>query len=137
MASSRKVAERNRKREEREARAEAGIPDVRQVDASIVHGLASALHVSKTRRRGGTGEAPVRASFRTDWVMRAAMRDLTWKTAKGKPLSRAACAAAIRERLTVHDEDTVDGSPPAPARQPDPAGFDDAMKTLMSLVETA
>jgi hypothetical protein len=98
MASVRKIADRNRKREEREARAAAGVPELRQVHASLTHGLRAALATCQR-----DGELAVQVWFKSTWVLRAAMRDLCAKTLKGKPLNRQACADAIRAVLTAPD----------------------------------
>jgi hypothetical protein len=130
MAS--KTAERLRKREERRAKAEAGIPDVRQVDASIVYGLAAAIHI-RASRRARHGEAAVGKAFYTDWLMRAAMRDLVKKTNRGRPLDRRAYALAIRGRLSM-DEDVPAsiGAPAKPKPETHRKEFEGALKSLFA-----
>jgi hypothetical protein len=137
--SARKVADRDRKRSEREARANAGIPEPRQVDASIVAGLRAAIAIRSARKARGI-EIPVEAGFKTAWVMRASMRDLCKKSLKGKPLDRRECAKAVRDRLTqVHAED-LSGAPAITRTMPkhdmDQAAFEEAIQDLIDLVDS-
>jgi hypothetical protein len=89
--AARKAADRERKREAREAMRRAGVPDARMLDAAIVDAMRDAIAV------GGVPDGSTTIPFR-EVVWRAA-RSLQGRTQQGIALDRAEMHRALANRL--------------------------------------
>ncbi|GEP08853.1 hypothetical protein [Methylobacterium gnaphalii] len=95
------ISDAERKRIERQARKNAGLPDLRAVDVAIVGALVGALERADVVGRMRAQGSAKGMELDLEVVLRDALRGIRRGKVEGQPVTKAAAIEALQQRLRL------------------------------------
>jgi hypothetical protein len=95
------ISDAERKRIERQARKDAGLPDLRAVDVAIVGALVGALERADVAGRMRAQGSARGMALGLEAVLRDALRGIRRARVEGQPVTKAAAIEALQQRLRL------------------------------------
>ncbi len=95
------ISDAERKRIERQARKDAGLPDVRAVDVAIVSALVAALEGADVAGRMRAQGSASGLTLDIEALLRDALRGIRRARVEGQPVTKAAAIEAMQQRLRL------------------------------------